>query len=96
MTGVREYFSSYKEEQMEFHITMGNRTKCTPVGRGTIDFQRESSTSTSATNVLHVPRLGMNLISVSQLQDEGYDVNFVGKKVYVKHSSWKKVKQIGA
>eukprot|EP00253_Pinus_taeda_P031770 PITA_31770 len=75
---------------------MGNRTKCTPVGRGTIEFQRESRANTTATNVLHVPGLGMNLISVSQLQDKGYDVHFVGKKAYVTHSSWKKVKQIGA
>ena len=27
MTGVQEYFSSYQEEQMDFHITMGNRMK---------------------------------------------------------------------
>lgn len=70
---------------------MGNKTKCTPIGRGTIEFQTETRTSTSATNVLHVPRLGMNLISVSQLKDKGYDVYFVGKKLYVKHSSRKKV-----
>ena len=55
MTGFREYFSSYKEEQIDFHITMGNRTKCTPVGKDTIDFHRESGASTSATNVLDVP-----------------------------------------
>jgi len=42
MTGVREYLSSYKEEQMDFQITIENRMKCTPVWRGTIDFQRES------------------------------------------------------
>jgi len=31
MTRVREYFSSYKKEHMDFHITMGNITKCTQV-----------------------------------------------------------------
>lgn len=65
MTGVREYFLSYQEEQMDFQITMGNKTKCTPVGRGAIAFQMEARTSIRATNVLHVPGLGMNLISVS-------------------------------
>ena len=74
---------------------MGNRTKCTPIGRGTIDFQRESGVRTNTTDVFHVPGLGMNLISVSQLQDKGYDIQFVGKKVLVKHSSWKGVRQIG-
>jgi len=65
MTGVREYFSSYQEEQMDFHITMGNKMKCTPVGRGTITFQTEALTNIRATNVQHVPELGMNTISVS-------------------------------
>jgi len=95
ITGVREHFSSYQEEQMDFHITMGNRTKCTPVGRGTIAFQTEVGTIIRATNVLHVPGLGMNLNLVSQLQDKGYNVYFIGKKVYVKHRSWKKKRQIG-
>jgi len=78
---------------MDFQITMGNKTKCTPVGRGTIDFKGEFEASTNALDVLHVPGLGMSMISISQLQDKGYDVHFVGKNVYVKHPSWKKVRQ---
>ena len=45
--------------------------------------------------MLHVPGMGMNLLSVSQLQDNGYDVYFIGRKVYVKHPSWKNKAQIG-
>ena len=74
MTGVRECFSSYQEEQMNFQITMGNKAKCTPIGRGTITFQTEDGNKIRATNVLHVPGLGMNLLVVSQLQNKGYDV----------------------
>jgi len=37
----------------------------------------------------------MNLLSVSQLQNKGYDVFFIEEKVYVKHSSWKRKAQIG-
>ena len=29
MTGVRECFSNYQEEQMNFKIIMGNKAKCT-------------------------------------------------------------------
>ena len=65
MTRVRECFSSYQEEQMNFKITMGNKVKCTPVGRGTIVFKIEAGNKLQATNVLHVPSLGMNLLSVS-------------------------------
>jgi len=50
---------------MDFHITMGNKTMCTLVGRGTIYFSTEVGTSTSFTNVLHVSGLGMDLITVS-------------------------------
>ena len=38
MTGIRECFSEYREEKMNFQITMGNKAKCTPVGKCTIVF----------------------------------------------------------
>ena len=72
---------------MNFQITMGNKGKCTPIGRGTITFQTEDGNKIQATNVLHVPGLGMNILSVSQLQNKGYDVYFIRDKVYVKHPS---------
>ena len=90
MTGVRDCFSDYQEEQMNFKITMGNKAKCTPIGRGTVVFQTEARNKIRATNVLHVPGLGMNLISVSQIQNRGYDIYFIGNRVYIKHPSWKK------
>eukprot|EP00253_Pinus_taeda_P030001 PITA_30001 len=95
MTGIQECFSDYQEERMNFQITMGNKAKCTPVGKGAIVFQTETGEWFRATNILHVPRLGMNLLSVSQLQSNGYDVFFIKEKVYVKHSNWKKKVQIG-
>ena len=74
---------------------MANKAKCTPVGKGTIVFQTETGEQFRASNVLHVPRLGINLLSVYQLQSKGYDVFFIKEKVYVKHPSWKKKVQIG-
>ena len=38
ITGVRDCFSDYQEEQMNFKITLGNKAKCTLVGRGTVVF----------------------------------------------------------
>ena len=75
---------------MNFQITMGNKAKCTSVRRGTVIFQTEAEDRLRATNVLHAPGLGMNLQSVSQLQNKGYDVFFLKEKVYVKDPSWKK------
>ena len=79
MTGVRECFSSYQEEQMNFQITMGNKAKCTLVGKGTIIFQTNADNKLRATNVLHVSGLGMNLLLVSQIQNTGYNVYFYWK-----------------
>ena len=69
---------------------MGNKAKCTPIGRGAVTFYTEDGNKIRATNVLHVPGLGMNLLSMSQLQNKGYDVYFIRDKVYVKHPSWSK------
>ena len=41
MTRIQECFSYYQEERMSFQMTMGNKEKSTPVGRGTIVFQTE-------------------------------------------------------
>ena len=90
MTGIRECFLDYQEERMNFQITMGNMAKCTPIGRGTVVFQNEAGEWLRATNVLHVPGSRMKLLSISQLQNKGYDVFFIKEKVYVKHPSWKR------
>lgn len=79
---------------MKFQITMGNKAKCTLVGRGIVVFQIKAGEWLRATNVLHVPGLGMNLLSVSQLQSKGYEVFFIKEKVYFKHPSWKMKDQI--
>ena len=71
MTRVRDYFSDYQEEQMNFKITMGNKENCTPVGIGTIVFQTEARNRIRAINVLHVPDLGDELslsVSASKLR----------------------------
>ena len=65
MTKVQECFSNYQEEQMNFKITMVNKAKCATIGRGTIVFQTKNGNKLRATNILHVPGLGMNLLSVS-------------------------------
>ena len=90
MMGIRECFSDYQEERMNFQITMGNKARCTPVGKGTIVFQTKTGERFHATNLVHVLGLGMNLLFVSQLQGKGYDIFFIKEKVYIKHSSWKK------
>ena len=59
MTRVREYFSSYKEENTNIQISMGNLSKLNPVEEGIVQFQREKGKIIPVHVVLHVPRLDL-------------------------------------
>ena len=65
---------------MNFQVTMGNKEKCTPVGRGTVVFQTEAGDRLRATKVLHVLGLGMNLLHVSQHQNKGMTFSSLRRK----------------
>ena len=48
---------------------------------GTLTFQRESKPPLKVSDVLYVPGMRKNLISVSALEDRGYEVLFRGGQV---------------
>jgi hypothetical protein len=58
------------------YIEMGDDGKYSETGIGTITFQRESGKPFQLKNVMHVPGLKKNLVSVAMLEDRGYDVVF--------------------
>jgi hypothetical protein len=64
-------------------------------GIGTITFQRESRKPFQLKNVMHVPGLKKNLVSVAMLEDKGYDVTFSNGKSYLRHKETGQVKKIG-
>ena len=78
MTRVREYFSSYKEDT-NIQISMGNLSKLNPIGKGIVQLQREDGKIIPLHDVLHVPGLGMNLISIFVLQDGGIMYSLEGQ-----------------
>ena len=45
-------------------------------GVGKVIFQLESGGSLEVVGVMHVPEIKVNLLSVSALEDEGYEVMF--------------------
>ena len=51
---------------------------------GTISFERESSKPLNFSDVLYVPGLTKNLISISTLEDKGYQVKFRDHRVYIR------------
>ena len=62
---------------------------------GTITFQRESCKLILLQDVVHVPGLKKNLISVAMLEDKGYEVVFREGKVFLRHKATGQVKKVG-
>jgi hypothetical protein len=83
MSGVREHFTNLRDPEIRLEIMLGDNTIVRALGCGTIPFQRESRPPISFRDVLFVPGLKKNLISVSSLQDRGLEVSFKGTKVLI-------------
>ena len=76
-------------------IEMGDDGKYHVSGKGTVVFQRENGAPLTLTNVKYVPSLKKNLVSVTMLEDKGYDVVFSKGMVFVRHNGTGKTKRIG-
>jgi hypothetical protein len=83
MTGDKESFIDLEEKDLRMHIEMGDDGKYSATGIGTITFQRESGKPFQLKNVMHVPGLKKNLVSVVMLEDRGYDVVFSSGIAYL-------------
>ena len=58
-------------------VVLGDDSAVRAVGRGTITFQRESMSPMVLRDVLYVPGLKKNLVSVSMIEDRGLGVSFL-------------------
>ena len=77
------------------HIEMGDNGRYSVTGTGTITFERESGNPFLLKNVMHVPGLKKNLVSVAMLEDKGYDVVFSEGKAFLRHKTTGQTKRIG-
>jgi hypothetical protein len=80
----KHYFTHLEEKGFDFEILLGDDYAYHPKGIGTIKFERESGKPLHLSNVLYVPGLKKNLVSVSALEDKGYEVSFKERKAYIK------------
>ena len=64
-------------------VVLGDNTVVRAIGRGTITFQRESMILMTLRDVLYVPGLKKNLVSVSTIEDRGLGVCFSDGRVQV-------------
>jgi hypothetical protein len=95
MTGDKESFIDLEDKDIRMHIEMGDDGKYSATSIGTITFQRESGKPFQLKNVMHVPGLKKNLVSVAIKEDRGYDVVFSSGIAYLQHKATGQVKKIG-
>jgi hypothetical protein len=84
MTGRKEWFTRLQEGGVNLVIELGDDRRYKAQGVGTVSFQRESGKPLCFSDVLYVPGLTKNLISVSTLEDKGYEVTFRKGKVFIR------------
>ena len=83
MTGDKELFSGLEEKDLQIHIQMGDNGRYSVTDIGTINFERELGNPFLLKDVMHVPGLKKNLVSVAMLEDKGYDVVFSEGKAFL-------------
>ena len=97
MTRARDQFTHFSDRRINLEVELGDESIVRAVGVGTVSFQRESLPPLAVSKVLYVLGLKKNLISVSTIEDKGYEVTFMGGQVtmYPKGSSVGSGKIIG-
>ena len=73
-----------QEGRTGIHVDLGDDAWYQAQGVGTVSFERESGKPLSFADVLYVPGLTKNLISVSTLEGKGYQVKFHDHRVCIR------------
>jgi hypothetical protein len=80
MTGYKEILSDFETKSFVENVEIGD-DKCYKIeGVGSISFRLESGASLHVAEVLYVPGLKKNLLSIATLEDKGYWVIFKDMK----------------
>ena len=83
MTGDQDMFIETSETDLELEIVLGNDRVVRAVGHGLVCFDTESMQPMFLRDVLYVPGLKKNLVSVSMIEDRGLGVYVLDGKVYI-------------
>ena len=68
MTGYREHLTDLVEKESCLHVVLGDDERYTMKGVGSTSLQLDSSTPLHLSDVLFVPRMRRNLVSISSLE----------------------------
>ena len=80
-TGYREHLTDLVEKESRLHVILGDDARYTMKGVGSTSLQLDSGTPLHLSDVLFVPRMRRNLVSISALENKGYKVSFSDGKV---------------
>ena len=83
------------EKDLGVQIEMGDDGRYSVTGIGTISFERDSGKPFILKDVMHVPGLKKNLISVAMLEDKGYYVVFSEAKAFLRSKTTGQTRGIG-
>jgi hypothetical protein len=81
MTRYREHLTNLVEKESRLHVVLGDNARYTVKGIGSSSFQLDYDIPLQLSEVLYVPEMKRNLVSVSSLEDKGYQVTFFEGKV---------------
>ena len=69
MTSHNDWYTSLRPTGDELKVSVGNGAKCPVKGVGTISFKMKEGSTRELTNVLWVPDLSRNLLSIATITD---------------------------
>jgi hypothetical protein len=97
MTGYKENPIELVEKDSRLHVVLGDDARYAVKGTGTTSLQLDTGIPLHLSDVLFVPGMRSNLVSISTLEDKGYKVVFSDGKVLAwhKNSSMDSINVIG-
>ena len=91
MTSKKEWLHSLRPLRESINVTVGNNAKCPVEGSGTVSFTTLNGETKKLSEVLYVPQIKRNLISVAAITDRALKVNFDSKGAEIKDKYGKMV-----
>jgi hypothetical protein len=85
MTGDQARLSYLNERKTSYNVELGDKSTYPVEGFGQASIKLESGNQVHLSNVLYVPGLEKNLISISCLEDKGNGISFIDEKVLSWH-----------
>jgi hypothetical protein len=85
MTGLRNHLTCFVKKETHLNVVLGDDAKYNVRVFGTSTFQLDSNMQLKLEEVLYVPGMKRNLVSISDLEDKGYRITFSEGRVLAWH-----------